>query len=49
MVSVADMYDAVGETSDFTDNKWGWSDLDGVTIQRVSNGFVLRMPRVESL
>lgn len=49
MVSVADMYDAVGETSDFTDNKWGWSDLDGATIQRVSDGFVIRMPRVESL
>lgn len=49
MVSVADMYDAVGETSDFTDNKWGWSDLDGATIQRVSDGFVIRMPRVEAL
>lgn len=49
MVSVADMYDAVGETSDFTDNKWGWTDLDGATIQRVSNGFILKMPRIEAL
>ena len=49
MVSVADMYQAVGEDFEFTDNKWGWSDLDSATVQRVSDGFIIKMPRIEAL
>lgn len=58
MVSVSDMYDAIAEVlgedpfkdiREFTDNKWGWTDIDRATLQRVPNGFVIRMPRVEPL
>ena len=48
-VSVSDLYDAVGEIPDMVDNKWGWTDLSGACVQRCTDGYVLRMPRVESL
>jgi len=49
VVSVGDLYGAVGEIPDMIDNKWGWSDLSGACVQRCSDGFILRMPRVESI
>lgn len=48
-VSVADLYDAVGEVPEMIDNKWGWTNLNGACIQRYSDGYVIRMPRVESI
>jgi hypothetical protein len=49
VVSVADLYDAVGEVPEMIDNKWGWTDLSTASVQRCSEGFILRMPRVESI
>ena len=43
--SVADLYDAVGVTSDWTDNRYGWTSLRGATIRPVREGFLLVMPR----
>ena len=48
-VSVADLYDAVGEVPEMIDNKWGWTNLNGACIQRRSDGYLLCMPRVESI
>lgn len=49
VVSVSDLYDAVGEVPEMIDTKWGWTDLTGACVQRCSDGYLLRMPRVESL
>lgn len=49
VVSVSDLYDSVGEVPEMLDTKWGWTDLTGATVQRCSEGFILRMPRVESI
>lgn len=49
VVSVSDLYDAVGEVPDMQDTKWGWTDLTGACIQRRSDGFIIVMPRVESI
>lgn len=48
-VSVADMKDLLNVSSDFTDNKWGWTDLRGTDIRRVRNGFLLDLPRAKPL
>lgn len=48
-VSVADLYDMVGETGVFTDNNWGWFDLGNASVRRVREGYLLVLPRVESL
>lgn len=46
---VADLYDLVGITGDYTDAKWGWTDLRGADITRVRNGYLLDLPRAVPL
>lgn len=49
MVSVADMYDAVGLSCNYTDNKYGWRDLSDAQIVRVRDGYMLKMPPAHPL
>lgn len=49
-VTVADLYDLVGMTSEFTDNKWGWVDLATCGYSRRRDGsYVLDLPKVVDL
>lgn len=44
--SIADLYDLVGYTSDYTDTKAGWTDLRGVSsITRDRYGYTLKLPK----
>jgi len=45
MATVADLYDAVGITPQFTDNKYGWTDLRSASVSRVRSGYLLNLPR----
>lgn len=47
--SVRDLYEAVGETFHNVDEKWGWYDLRGAYIRRVSNGYLLSLPETEEI
>lgn len=49
VATVADLYELVGITGDFTDNKWGWFDLRGTTIRRVKEGYLIELPRVQPI
>lgn len=45
VVTVSDFYDLIGHTGSFADEKWGWDDLRGSTIHRVSRGgYTLDLP-----
>jgi len=44
VATVSDMYDAANMTSEFTDRKWGWTDLRDAQIIRVRTGYLLQMP-----
>ena len=44
-VSVADLYDLVGTTSNFTDNKYGWLNLGRATVSRVRGGYLIDLPK----
>ena len=44
-VRVADLYDLVGITGDYTDNKYGWTNIRSAEPVRVRNGYMLRLPR----
>jgi hypothetical protein len=47
--TVADLYELVGETSNYTDQKWGWTDIRGAGVTRIRNGYLLDLPRPEPL
>ena len=44
-VSVADFYDLVGMTSNYTDNKYGWYDMRSAYVQAVNGGYIIRLPK----
>ena len=50
-VSIADMYDHAGVTSDrFTDNQYGWRSLRGADVGRNTDGtYYLKLPKPEAL
>ena len=43
--TVADLYDMVNITGDYTDTKWGWYDLRGAGVERIRSGYLLDLPR----
>lgn len=45
MVSIADLYDLVGKSSDYTDQKYGWKHLRGADAQRVADGYWIKLPK----
>lgn len=47
--TVADLYELVGVSGDYTDDKWGWSDIRGAGVERIRNGYLLNLPRPEPL
>lgn len=48
-VTVANLYELIGETGTFTDEKWGWTDLRAAGVTRVKSGYLLDLPRPEPL
>lgn len=50
MVSLGDLYEAVGQTPNFTDYKYGWTNLNSASIAgNRSSGYWIKFPRVVSL
>lgn len=45
IVRVADLYDLVGITGEHTDNKYGWTNIRNAEIERVRDGYRIKMPR----
>lgn len=45
VVRVADLYDLVGITGEYTDNKYGWTNIRNAEIERVRDGYRIKMPR----
>lgn len=45
VVRVLDLYDMVQKTCDHTANKYGWTSTRSAEIQRIADGYVIRMPR----
>ena len=45
VVSVADMYDLVGISCNYTDNKYGWTNLRNAEPVRIRDGYMLKLPK----
>lgn len=48
-VSVRDLYELLGVSGSYTDDKWGWTDLRGAGVTRVTGGYLLDLPRAETI
>lgn len=47
--TVSDLYELVGISGNFTDEKWGWADMRGSGVRRVREGYLLDLPKTEPL
>lgn len=45
VATVNDLYDLVGITGNFTDEKFGWFDLRSAGVVRDRNGYILNLPK----
>ena len=45
VATVADLYDLLGASGNFTDNQWGWYDLRSASVRHVRQGYLLVLPR----
>lgn len=46
-VTVPEFYELVDVTAQFTDEKWGWSNLSAAVIRPVRGGYVISLPSPE--
>lgn len=49
IVSVADLFDMAGISCNYTDNKYGWTDLRTAEVRHVRDGYIIDLPRATSL
>jgi hypothetical protein len=47
--TVADYYDLVGISSNFTDNNFGWTNLDSAYVSAVRGGYTVILPKARAL
>jgi hypothetical protein len=45
IVTVADLYDMAGLTAPYTSQKYGWVSVNGVSVARTRDGYILKLPR----
>ena len=45
VVSVADLYDLIGKSCEYTDNKYGWTNIRNAEPIRVHDGYMLKLPK----
>ena len=43
--TVQDLYDLVGLSGNYTDQKWGWNDLRTACVMSTRGGYILDLPR----
>lgn len=48
-VKLSDLYELVGQSSNYVDERYGWTDLRGSRVVRTRHGFLLDLPRTEQL
>lgn len=49
MVSVADLYEMAGVSGRYTDCNYGWTNIRSATVDRVRDGYIIRLPRAIAL
>lgn len=47
--TVSDLYDLLGISGQYTDEKYGWTDMRGSSVTRIKGGYLLNLPRPTAL
>lgn len=47
--SIADLFDLIDVTSNYTDNNWGWTDERDIDYRRVANGYLIDVREAEHI
>ena len=45
VVRVSDLYHASGLNAEYSDHRHGWTDIDSAKIEKVKDGYIIRMPK----
>lgn len=45
VTSVADLYELVGITENYTDHKYGWTNLSSAKVVRAGDGYLIKLPK----
>lgn len=48
-VTVANLNELIGQSSAYTDHKYGWTDLSNLTTKRIREGYLMILPEPEDL
>ena len=49
VVTVSDYYDLIGVSGQFTDNYYGWTDMNGMRVRAVRGGWLIELPPPKQL
>lgn len=49
VASLADFYDLLGLPTRYTDNQWGWTQLNSVEVRQHRDGWVIDLPQLEEI
>ena len=49
VATVSDLYELVGVTANYSDEKWGWYNLASARAVRTRDGYLLDLPRTEPI
>lgn len=49
VVTIADLYDMVNISGEYTDNKYGWTSVRGFDIIRNRDGYLLKLPKARPI
>lgn len=47
--SIADLYSCCDITAEFTEFRYGWTNIAGASVSRVRDGYILNLPKAEVL
>lgn len=48
-VKLVNLYQAAGVSTNFTDQKYGWTDLSRASVQQIREGYIIDLPKTEVL
>jgi len=48
-VSVADLYELIGQPAAHTDHMWGWIDLPYINVRQIREGYIIDLPPAQPL